>query len=307
MCSSVQPMKAQLLCCCIRGLTLSMWVMFSFRMLTLILSPRAAMTELCLREDTVRCPATTPGRESPMLVSTQCAHTQNLKNRNGGEKTKTKLCYITSPDSITHLFVYATGVSDQKLFAGLLIKCVVQLELIQTIDNIVFYPATSKKEDAENMAAAQVGHTSCLHHMWSSFELVRMLLSVWNSMKRWLRTDQIWSLLSESVFLHQVKMMWNFVPFSEMLWRSRRPREGGWVQIRVCTDTWPLHTSSSYWTVCWSHTPSPRTSIPTMNKGQRSGGQVNATELYPCSLCDRIQMMWRQTCITVPWKVLRMT
>uniref|UniRef100_A0A663N2F2 ADP ribosylation factor guanine nucleotide exchange factor 2 n=2 Tax=Neoaves TaxID=3078114 RepID=A0A663N2F2_ATHCN len=46
-------------------------------------------------------------------------------------------------------------VLDQKLFAGLLIKCVVQLELIQTIDNIVFYPATSKKEDAEHMAAAQ--------------------------------------------------------------------------------------------------------------------------------------------------------
>lgn len=50
----------------------------------------------------------------------------------------------------------STEVSDQKLFAGLLIKCVVQLELIQTIDNIVFYPASSKKEDAENMAAAQV-------------------------------------------------------------------------------------------------------------------------------------------------------
>uniref|UniRef100_A0A8C4HMS8 ADP-ribosylation factor guanine nucleotide-exchange factor 2 (brefeldin A-inhibited) n=1 Tax=Dicentrarchus labrax TaxID=13489 RepID=A0A8C4HMS8_DICLA len=48
------------------------------------------------------------------------------------------------------------SISDQKLFAGLLIKCVVQLELIQTIDNIVFYPATSKKEDAENMAAAQL-------------------------------------------------------------------------------------------------------------------------------------------------------
>uniref|UniRef100_A0A7N6A4X3 SEC7 domain-containing protein n=1 Tax=Anabas testudineus TaxID=64144 RepID=A0A7N6A4X3_ANATE len=55
----------------------------------------------------------------------------------------------------THVFFCATGVSDQKLFAGLLIKCVVQLELIQTIDNIVFFPATSKKEDAENMAAAQ--------------------------------------------------------------------------------------------------------------------------------------------------------
>lgn len=48
---------------------------------------------------------------------------------------------------------------EQKLFAALLIKCVVQLELIQTIDNIVFFPATSKKEDAENLAAAQVGTT----------------------------------------------------------------------------------------------------------------------------------------------------
>lgn len=57
-------------------------------------------------------------------------------------------------------FFRSTGLSDQKLFAGLLIKCVVQLELIQTIDNIVFYPATSKKEDAENMAAAQVGYNS---------------------------------------------------------------------------------------------------------------------------------------------------
>uniref|UniRef100_A0A672U8J0 ARF guanine nucleotide exchange factor 2 n=1 Tax=Strigops habroptila TaxID=2489341 RepID=A0A672U8J0_STRHB len=50
---------------------------------------------------------------------------------------------------------YLINFHNQKLFAGLLIKCVVQLELIQTIDNIVFYPATSKKEDAEHMAAAQ--------------------------------------------------------------------------------------------------------------------------------------------------------
>lgn len=40
------------------------------------------------------------------------------------------------------------------LFSNLLIKCVVQLELIQTIDNIIFYPATSKKEDAETLALA---------------------------------------------------------------------------------------------------------------------------------------------------------
>nr|CAD7458237.1 unnamed protein product [Timema tahoe] len=45
--------------------------------------------------------------------------------------------------------------SEHKLFAGLLIKCVVQLELIQTIDNIVFFPATSRKEDQENLALAQ--------------------------------------------------------------------------------------------------------------------------------------------------------
>ena len=60
--------------------------------------------------------------------------------------------------------------TDQRLFASLLIKCVVQLELIQTIDNIVFFPATSKKEDAENLAAAQVGQASpllyeeCVNH-----------------------------------------------------------------------------------------------------------------------------------------------
>uniref|UniRef100_A0A8C4SFB1 ADP-ribosylation factor guanine nucleotide-exchange factor 2 (brefeldin A-inhibited) n=1 Tax=Erpetoichthys calabaricus TaxID=27687 RepID=A0A8C4SFB1_ERPCA len=41
------------------------------------------------------------------------------------------------------------------LFGSLLIKCVVQLELIQSIDNIVFYPATSKEYDDEHMAAAQ--------------------------------------------------------------------------------------------------------------------------------------------------------
>uniref|UniRef100_S4RFZ5 ARF guanine nucleotide exchange factor 1 n=1 Tax=Petromyzon marinus TaxID=7757 RepID=S4RFZ5_PETMA len=37
-----------------------------------------------------------------------------------------------------------------KLFAALLIKCVVQLELIQTIDNIVFFPATNVHIDTED-------------------------------------------------------------------------------------------------------------------------------------------------------------
>ena len=45
---------------------------------------------------------------------------------------------------------------ENKQFQVLLIKCVVQFELIQTIDNIIFYPTTSRKEDAEYIAAAQV-------------------------------------------------------------------------------------------------------------------------------------------------------
>uniref|UniRef100_A0A182P8A8 SEC7 domain-containing protein n=1 Tax=Anopheles epiroticus TaxID=199890 RepID=A0A182P8A8_9DIPT len=46
------------------------------------------------------------------------------------------------------------GSNTSVLFSNLLIKCVVQLELIQTIDNIVFFPATSRKEDAETLAQA---------------------------------------------------------------------------------------------------------------------------------------------------------
>uniref|UniRef100_A0A3B5LQ26 ADP ribosylation factor guanine nucleotide exchange factor 1 n=1 Tax=Xiphophorus couchianus TaxID=32473 RepID=A0A3B5LQ26_9TELE len=54
-----------------------------------------------------------------------------------------------------HFLSCPAEIQEQRLFSALLIKCVVQLELIQTIDNIVFFPATSKKEDAENFAAAQ--------------------------------------------------------------------------------------------------------------------------------------------------------
>lgn len=38
---------------------------------------------------------------------------------------------------------------------SLKIKCIVQLELIQTIDNVVFFPATSRKEDEKYLAAAK--------------------------------------------------------------------------------------------------------------------------------------------------------
>ncbi|XP_053393840.1 brefeldin A-inhibited guanine nucleotide-exchange protein 1-like isoform X3 [Mercenaria mercenaria] len=60
-----------------------------------------------------------------------------------------------SADSRDHKIPRTKVFTDQKLFQCLLIKCVVQLELIQTIDNIVFFPTTSRKDDAENLAAAQ--------------------------------------------------------------------------------------------------------------------------------------------------------
>ncbi|XP_046857714.1 brefeldin A-inhibited guanine nucleotide-exchange protein 1-like [Xenia sp. Carnegie-2017] len=37
--------------------------------------------------------------------------------------------------------------TERMLFNSLIIKCVVQLELIQMIDNVVFFPSTSKRED----------------------------------------------------------------------------------------------------------------------------------------------------------------
>jgi len=49
----------------------------------------------------------------------------------------------------------ASVAEQHKLFSVLAVKCIVQLELIQSIDNIVFYPATSKREDAETLARAQ--------------------------------------------------------------------------------------------------------------------------------------------------------
>ena len=51
-------------------------------------------------------------------------------------------------------YTYERSNSDAALFNKLAIKSAVQLELIQTIDNIVFYPATSRKEDAETLALA---------------------------------------------------------------------------------------------------------------------------------------------------------
>ena len=58
--------------------------------------------------------------------------------------------------NINALFVLELIGTEHQLFASLLIKCVVQLELIQTIDNVVFFPTTSRKEDAQNLEEAKV-------------------------------------------------------------------------------------------------------------------------------------------------------
>jgi brefeldin A-inhibited guanine nucleotide-exchange protein len=44
---------------------------------------------------------------------------------------------------------------DAKFFTATKIKCVVQLELIQTIDNIIFFPSASRREDEELIADLQ--------------------------------------------------------------------------------------------------------------------------------------------------------
>ena len=52
---------------------------------------------------------------------------------------------------------HSTGrTPEQALFQSLIIKCVVQLELIQAIDNIVFYPNATKQEDQAILEFSQV-------------------------------------------------------------------------------------------------------------------------------------------------------
>ena len=76
--------------------------------------------------------------------------------------------------TIISVFFSSEITQDRTLFNSLLIKCVVQLELIQTVDNIVFFPATSKKEDAENVAVVQVYGTFLL---LCTFEQTEKLLA----------------------------------------------------------------------------------------------------------------------------------
>lgn len=79
----------------------------------------------------------------------------SIQPRTADGRRSTQLGITTVANEDSYLIRSGAKLPEQKLFSALLIKCVVQLELIQTIDNIVFFPATSRKEDAENLAAAQ--------------------------------------------------------------------------------------------------------------------------------------------------------
>ncbi|XP_055372240.1 brefeldin A-inhibited guanine nucleotide-exchange protein 1 [Condylostylus longicornis] len=94
-----------------------------------------------------------PNAASARHQSQQHHITENGEIRHGILKrsnSQHSVYSINSEDGKTELTTHATN----SIFANLLIKCVVQLELIQTIDNIVFFPATSRKEDAETLALA---------------------------------------------------------------------------------------------------------------------------------------------------------
>ncbi len=80
---------------------------------------------------------------------------RNDLRRAGSEHSVASATSMESKTSSRAMEIHKTP-ADQKIFSNLLIKCVVQLELIQTIDNIVFFPATSRHEDADNLKAAQV-------------------------------------------------------------------------------------------------------------------------------------------------------
>lgn len=68
--------------------------------------------------------------------------------------------HLTLPQSLMSWNPNVSAQSDemkdtQRLFNGMLVQCLVQLELIHTIDNIVFFPSTTRKEDADLLALAK--------------------------------------------------------------------------------------------------------------------------------------------------------
>lgn len=63
----------------------------------------------------------------------------------------------------------------EQLFTRLMMRCIIQRELIQLLDNAIFYPATTRKEDAEILALSQVGTSYYLHRYSSLYTRIAYL------------------------------------------------------------------------------------------------------------------------------------
>ena len=80
----------------------------------------------------------------------------DLSRSKASKKVNSKLdiiCTFLLIDNIIHAIARSP---EQTLFHSMIIKCVVQLELIQAIDNIVFYPNTTRQEDQVILNYSQV-------------------------------------------------------------------------------------------------------------------------------------------------------
>ncbi|XP_033116486.1 brefeldin A-inhibited guanine nucleotide-exchange protein 1-like [Anneissia japonica] len=108
-------------------------------------------------QDNAQDPAGRAG--SPVNGETSPNKKEQLQ-RTGSIHSVHSISSITSTESKGSKREYQKTAADQKLFTSILIKCVVQLELIQSIDSILFFPATSRHEDEENMKAVQDGSFS---------------------------------------------------------------------------------------------------------------------------------------------------
>lgn len=76
-------------------------------------------------------------------------------------KPPRRLSVVSLAVSVPGVTIYSTlsltvRSPEQALFQAMIIKCVVQLELIQAIDNIVFYPNVARQDDLAIMEFAQV-------------------------------------------------------------------------------------------------------------------------------------------------------
>lgn len=106
-------------------------------------------------------------------------------------------------------------------FEALHIKCVVQLELIQTMDNIVFFPATSRKEDAETLAQAAADLSGSRGGSTQSQQLQLDCQREEQGMYGYLRTRQLFTLAECLMQSHRFAKRFNADQDQRnLLWRA---------------------------------------------------------------------------------------